>query len=58
MNIFIIKICIIFFNLFGFADPSDFGVGVNHERYAVEVDMRFLTGDALGNRHAFVAGFM
>ena len=44
--------------LFGFAYPGDFGVGVNHEGYAVEVDMRFLSGDALGHGHAFVAGFV
>lgn len=44
--------------LFGFTHPSDFRIGVNHERYVVEVDMRFLTYNAFGNGNAFVAGFV
>ena len=38
--------------LFGFTHPSDFRVGVNNKRYVVEVDMRFLTCNALGNGNA------
>ena len=44
--------------LLGFAHPSNFGVGVDHKRNGVEIDMRFLAGNALGHGHALIAGFV
>src|SRR5690606_33587195 len=39
--------------LLGLADPGDFRMGVDHRRDQVVVHLGLVTGDALGNHHAF-----
>src|SRR5699024_619793 len=48
-----------FFELFlGLTHPSYLWVGVNHPWNGIEIDMRLLTGNTLGNRNTLVLGLM
>src|SRR5690606_8937572 len=44
--------------LFGLANPSDFGGGVDNPRHGVEIDVRLLTRQTLGHSHTFFFGFV
>ena len=44
--------------LLGLADPGDLRGGVDHPGDGIEVDMRLLAGDALGDRHPLLLGLV